>query len=290
MVNGQEVADNPTNRPPNNNSQPPQWWSVDIFNNMIVDNVAGLAGGGISLQDAVKVKIQNNTIANNDSLANRRRGVRAGKPQPVDAAARCGDRDQGQQRRPAWRSRLPDRASHNVEHSRTRARSPRTSSGRTGSSSSGWTWMPPPAASRVTRAAPRPTACARTSPGSSQLPRRQRRGLQPGPRRHRDGRKSRWNQQPADACRVDGSVGPERSLRGRVLQRRQIGRLPARGHHRHPDAGGLRRGRQLHPSQLRTAVALPGRRAQRRRPGHLFGDYHILSPSLAADQVAFRWA
>jgi hypothetical protein len=35
---------------------------------MIVNNVAGLAGGGISLQDAVKVDLRHNTIANNDSL------------------------------------------------------------------------------------------------------------------------------------------------------------------------------------------------------------------------------
>jgi hypothetical protein len=58
-VNGQDVADN-------NNSN--AWYGVDLFNNMIVNNVAGLAGGGVSLQDAVKVRILHNTIANNDSL------------------------------------------------------------------------------------------------------------------------------------------------------------------------------------------------------------------------------
>jgi hypothetical protein len=36
---------------------------------MIVNNVAGLAGGGISLQDAADVRIVHNAIANNDSLA-----------------------------------------------------------------------------------------------------------------------------------------------------------------------------------------------------------------------------
>jgi hypothetical protein len=56
-VNGQDLAGN-------SNS----WYSVDLFNNIIVNNVAGLAGGGISLQDAVKVNIIHNTIANNDSL------------------------------------------------------------------------------------------------------------------------------------------------------------------------------------------------------------------------------
>jgi hypothetical protein len=56
MVNGEDVAALPYN-------------TVDLFNNMIVNNVAGLAGGGISLQDAVDVRIVHNTIANNDSLA-----------------------------------------------------------------------------------------------------------------------------------------------------------------------------------------------------------------------------
>jgi len=60
-INGQDVflAD----------ADPNQWYGVNIINNMIVNNVAALAGGGISLQDAVKVNIQHNTIANNDSLA-----------------------------------------------------------------------------------------------------------------------------------------------------------------------------------------------------------------------------
>ena len=52
---------------------------------MIVNNVAGLAGGGISLQDAVKVRIYHNTIANNDSLGTRARRSRSpnqSTPQP----------------------------------------------------------------------------------------------------------------------------------------------------------------------------------------------------------------
>ncbi len=44
-------------------------YQIDIFNNVIVNNVAGLAGGGIALQDATKVRIINNTIAHNDSTA-----------------------------------------------------------------------------------------------------------------------------------------------------------------------------------------------------------------------------
>jgi len=43
--------------------------TVDIFNNMIVNNVAALAGGGISLEDTASANIIHNTIANNDSTA-----------------------------------------------------------------------------------------------------------------------------------------------------------------------------------------------------------------------------
>ncbi len=42
-------------------------WRVDITNNMIVNNVAGWAGGGISLADAVNTNVVNNTIASSDS-------------------------------------------------------------------------------------------------------------------------------------------------------------------------------------------------------------------------------
>ncbi len=45
------------------------WYALDILNNVIVNNVAGYAGGGISLADAVRVRIINNTIARNDSSA-----------------------------------------------------------------------------------------------------------------------------------------------------------------------------------------------------------------------------
>ena len=42
---------------------------IDITNNVIDNNVAGVAGGGIALQDAVNVRIINNTITRNDSVA-----------------------------------------------------------------------------------------------------------------------------------------------------------------------------------------------------------------------------
>ncbi|MEN6534372.1 MAG: choice-of-anchor Q domain-containing protein [Bryobacteraceae bacterium] len=60
-INGAEVA--------SNRNKPEFWYQVDIFNNMIVNNVAGMAGAGISLQDAAKVNIIHNTIAHNDSTA-----------------------------------------------------------------------------------------------------------------------------------------------------------------------------------------------------------------------------
>jgi len=72
MVNGQDVAANRTNANKRNGStganDPAPWNRVDLFNNIVVNNVAGLAGGGISLQDSVKVNIIHDTIANNESL------------------------------------------------------------------------------------------------------------------------------------------------------------------------------------------------------------------------------
>jgi hypothetical protein len=43
-------------------------YKVTISNNMIVNNVAGWAGGGVSLADAVNISMINNTIASNDSV------------------------------------------------------------------------------------------------------------------------------------------------------------------------------------------------------------------------------
>jgi IPT/TIG domain len=50
-------------------SQPALWNNVAITNNIIVNNVAGWDGAGISLQDSLNVAIINNTIASNDTLA-----------------------------------------------------------------------------------------------------------------------------------------------------------------------------------------------------------------------------
>ena len=42
---------------------------IAIVNNLIVNNVAGLAGGGISMQDTANVRIHHDTVAHNDSTA-----------------------------------------------------------------------------------------------------------------------------------------------------------------------------------------------------------------------------
>jgi hypothetical protein len=61
QVNGTEVSAFP--------NQPTLWNSVAVTNNIIVNNIAGWDGAGISLQDALNVTIQNNTISSNDTLA-----------------------------------------------------------------------------------------------------------------------------------------------------------------------------------------------------------------------------
>ncbi len=60
FVNGEDVVGSPLID---------DWYVVNIYNNLIHNNVTGSSGGGISLQDAVRVRIINNTIANNDSTA-----------------------------------------------------------------------------------------------------------------------------------------------------------------------------------------------------------------------------
>lgn len=61
-----------------NGLTPLLWNRVDILNNVIVNNGAGVAGGGISLQDAANVNIVNNTIAMNDSYATAARAFQGG--------------------------------------------------------------------------------------------------------------------------------------------------------------------------------------------------------------------
>jgi parallel beta-helix repeat protein len=61
FVNGRDVA--------RRRNRPGRWHRISVFNNMIVNNVAALSGGGISMQDTARIRIHNNTIANNDSTA-----------------------------------------------------------------------------------------------------------------------------------------------------------------------------------------------------------------------------
>ncbi|MEW6118263.1 MAG: hypothetical protein AB1553_15410, partial [Nitrospirota bacterium] len=78
-VNGDDVRNSPDNDA--------AWYRLRIFNNIIVNNVAGLAGAGISLQDVARSFIINNTIANNDSTATSANAFIAGQldstPQPA---------------------------------------------------------------------------------------------------------------------------------------------------------------------------------------------------------------
>lgn len=60
-VNGDDVAASPANNA--------NWHLVRLFNNLIVNNVSGLGGAGIALQDALRVQIIHNTLARNDSAA-----------------------------------------------------------------------------------------------------------------------------------------------------------------------------------------------------------------------------
>jgi len=60
-LNGTDVITFPTT--------PTRWWDVTLTNNVIVNNVAGWDGAGISLLDALKVNIINNTIMSNDTTA-----------------------------------------------------------------------------------------------------------------------------------------------------------------------------------------------------------------------------
>lgn len=63
-----------------NRNQVTRWFAVNITNNVITNNVAGLAGGAISLQDAARVNILHNTIANNDSTATAGEAFSPNKP------------------------------------------------------------------------------------------------------------------------------------------------------------------------------------------------------------------
>lgn len=58
QVNGTDLA-----------GAPATWYALNIYNNIIVNNAAGYAAGGIALQDCARVQIVNTTVAHNDSTA-----------------------------------------------------------------------------------------------------------------------------------------------------------------------------------------------------------------------------
>ncbi|MBP7147723.1 MAG: hypothetical protein KBD01_09275 [Acidobacteria bacterium] len=71
-----------------------QWHNIEIYNNIIVNNIATLAGGGISLQDAARVSIINDTIQNNESTGTAGEAFLPGSPnvssaQPAGIVARA---------------------------------------------------------------------------------------------------------------------------------------------------------------------------------------------------------
>ena len=223
---------------------------------MIVNNVAGLAGGGISLQDAVAVRIVHNTIANNDSLATAGEAFAPGSPNQSTPQPGAGIVTRAHSAQLAAASGAIGTFSDPVV-------STTTSSGRTGSSSSGWT-----ATSGCTPGDPGCTStyglCPDVSQCRARLPRRQHRGLR-RPGGHRD-RLDRWSAY-GTICISTGGSDP--LFVAEYFNGAPLDRLPAGDHHRHPDAGGLRRGRQLHPSRAIGPLSLYRRcRAERRRPGH----------------------
>jgi hypothetical protein len=60
-INGNDIFNNP--------SSSSHWYSIAVTNNVIVNNVAGWEGGGVSIQDAVNVLFENNTVVSNDETS-----------------------------------------------------------------------------------------------------------------------------------------------------------------------------------------------------------------------------
>jgi parallel beta-helix repeat protein len=84
FVNGAEAAAAPASFD--------AWYGATVENNIVVNNVAAHAGGGISLQDVVRGRVFNNTVANNDSTGTSSDAIGAGSanasaPQPAGIVA-----------------------------------------------------------------------------------------------------------------------------------------------------------------------------------------------------------
>jgi large repetitive protein len=86
-VNGQDVEAK--------KNDPEQWTNmVEIYNNMVINNVAAFAGGGISLFDTARSNIIHNTVAHNDSTATAGEAFTPGNPntsnpQPAGVVSRA---------------------------------------------------------------------------------------------------------------------------------------------------------------------------------------------------------
>jgi large repetitive protein len=79
QVNGLDVSGSPGNENP--------WNTVTFANNIVVNNVSSYAGAGVSLADALRVTMANNTIAHNDTTATSQQsftvaGSSTSNPQP----------------------------------------------------------------------------------------------------------------------------------------------------------------------------------------------------------------
>ena len=99
-VNGEDVARHPAgiNR----------WYHVNVMNNIMTNNVAGLAGGGISMEDSLMVNIINNTIAHNDSTATAGEAFLPGSPnmstaQPAGIVSRANSAQLSGLIYPSWK-------------------------------------------------------------------------------------------------------------------------------------------------------------------------------------------
>ena len=73
------------------------WHRVNLFNNIVANNISALAGGGISLQDVAAANIVHNTVAHNDSTATAGNaftavmvdGITESTPQPAGIVSRA---------------------------------------------------------------------------------------------------------------------------------------------------------------------------------------------------------
>lgn len=72
FVNGADI--------PQGSNNESTWNRLTLANNMVVDNIAGMAGGGISLQDVALSIIANNTVADNHSTATAGAAFAPGSP------------------------------------------------------------------------------------------------------------------------------------------------------------------------------------------------------------------